>query len=312
MYCGAWDGNHGTSVREASTFIAKWRLDGFASFDSEDEGIITTRPITFDGESLYINANASEGTLLAELLDENGNVIDGFSKEECRAISSDSVKHAVYWNGSSDVSYLAGEEVSLRIYSENSEIYSFAFGERAITAPESIEEYALRASGKTSGMRFLAEVAASSKSICDEYGFIVARADVLEKIGVSDDELTFDLTHEKYPEPLGSLYVKGESYKVENGEVIVDKIYNNTDEGAIVFSAVCTDIDVNNKTMVSTQLTVRPYIKLGEKYAYGKPMTKSLYEVAVLVKNSEVYDGLSDEYKNYVEDIIQTAENTYN
>ena len=41
-------------------------------------------------------------------------------------------------------------------------------------------------------------------------------------------------------------------------------------------------------------------------------MTKSLYEVAVLVKNSEVYDGLSDEYKNYVEDIIQTAENTYN
>ncbi|MBQ8758582.1 MAG: hypothetical protein IJZ20_02720, partial [Clostridia bacterium] len=308
VYCGAWDGDHGVVKRSCNIYIAKWRLDGFASLDSESEGVITTRPFTFDGESLYINANASEGTLYAELLDQNGNVIDGFGKENCAVITTDSVRHPVFWNGSADVSSLSGEEISLRIYSENTEIYSFAFGERAVAAPESIEEYALRASGETSGMRFLAEVAPASRNICDEYGFIVARADILEKIGASDDELTFDLTHEKFPEPLGTLYVKGEAYKAENGKVTLDKVYKHTDEGAVIFSAVCTEIDITDKMMVTTKLTVRPYIKIGEKYAYGKPMTKSLYEVAVLVKNSSGFETLSDTYKTYVENIIKTAE----
>ena len=41
-----------------------------------DGGTLTTRPITFTGEHLFVNADVSSGQLRAEVLDESGNVMN--------------------------------------------------------------------------------------------------------------------------------------------------------------------------------------------------------------------------------------------
>ncbi len=131
MYCGAWDGDHGVSERDADLYIAKWRMDGFASMDAKGAGALTTKPVLFEGNVLNLNANAEGGTVYVELQDENGTPIPGYTKADSDAITTDSVKHTVSWNGNADVSALAGIPVTVCVYAENSEIYSFAFGENA-------------------------------------------------------------------------------------------------------------------------------------------------------------------------------------
>lgn len=129
MYCGVWDGDHVYTKRSCSSYIAKWRMDGFVSMDAGNSGTLVTKPMTFTGNALKINANALGGSLYAELLDANGNPIAGYTKADCNVITTDSVKHIVTWNGRTDLSQLAGEVVTLKLYAENTEVYSFAFAE---------------------------------------------------------------------------------------------------------------------------------------------------------------------------------------
>ncbi len=116
--------------RKMEIFIAKWRADGFASLNAGNAGgVMTTKPLVFSGDKLLLNANAADGAVRVELLDANGNVISGYSKDDCDVINTDSVKHVVSWNGQNDLSDLEGEAVTMRVYAENSEIYSFKFSD---------------------------------------------------------------------------------------------------------------------------------------------------------------------------------------
>ena len=127
LYYGGWDGDHLCDARSASTAIAKWRLDGFVSLDGGANGVIETKPMTFDGRNLILNADAAGGKILVELLDENGNPIRGFTKDDCDPMTSDSVNYTVSWHGRADLSALAGKTVSMRIYAANSAVYTFRF-----------------------------------------------------------------------------------------------------------------------------------------------------------------------------------------
>lgn len=133
MYCGAWDGDHVYGKRSCFSYIAKWRMDGFASLDAGSSGTLVTKPMTVAGGSLQINANAVGGSLYAELLDAEGNPIAGFTKADCDPITTDSISHTVAWNGSSDLSALTGQTVTLKLYAENTELYSFRFAEGTAT-----------------------------------------------------------------------------------------------------------------------------------------------------------------------------------
>ena len=62
------------------------RRDGFASMDAGDEdGTLTTRPVTFRGKHLFVNVAAEGGELRAEVLDEDGQVIAGADARQLRA-----------------------------------------------------------------------------------------------------------------------------------------------------------------------------------------------------------------------------------
>jgi len=105
--------------------LAKLRLDGWVSVDAgAEEGVLTTRPLRFEGRQLVLNVSA-KGRASVEVLDEAGTAIDGFRAEDCEAFSGDAITHTVRWRGSSDVSRLAGKPVRLRFRLRDANLYSF-------------------------------------------------------------------------------------------------------------------------------------------------------------------------------------------
>ena len=59
-----------------------------------DAGTLTTRPITFTGEHLFVNADVSRGELRVEVLDESGTVIAPFTRDACVPITANGTQAA--------------------------------------------------------------------------------------------------------------------------------------------------------------------------------------------------------------------------
>jgi hypothetical protein len=118
-----------------STGLATLRRDGFASMDWMPDnarvkkpgtlGALTTRPITFGGQHLFVNADLSGGgELRVEVLDRRGTVIPGFTKDACAPVTGDGVRLPVRWSGASLAS-LAGQPVRFRFSLTLGRIYAF-------------------------------------------------------------------------------------------------------------------------------------------------------------------------------------------
>ena len=60
-----------------------------------------------------------------EALDLHGQVIEGFSWDDCKPIKSDSVRHLMKWNGSEDISPLQAWPLQLKFYIQNARLFSF-------------------------------------------------------------------------------------------------------------------------------------------------------------------------------------------
>lgn len=95
--------------------LATLRRDGFASMDGP--GTLTTRPVKFSGGNLFANLN---GELRTELLDEGGKVL-----ATSKAVSVDSTKRRLEWNGRADVSAHAGQAVRFRFHVTRGSLFAF-------------------------------------------------------------------------------------------------------------------------------------------------------------------------------------------
>ena len=110
----------------AVTGLAVLRRDGFASMDAgKAAGTLTTRPLTFNGRCLFVNADTNGGELRVEILDTNGNVIADFAAGNCIPIKADCTLQQVQWNNSHDLSSLTGKPVRFRFNLTNGKLYSF-------------------------------------------------------------------------------------------------------------------------------------------------------------------------------------------
>jgi hypothetical protein len=114
-----WDG-------AASTGLAVLRRDGFASMDAGPrEGTLTTRPVKFAGKHLFVNADADEGELAAEVLGEDGRPLEPFSRANCRAVRADKTLAEVTWTGADDLGAASGKTVRFRFYLRSGSLYAF-------------------------------------------------------------------------------------------------------------------------------------------------------------------------------------------
>ena len=110
------------------TGLATWRLDGFMSINANSvTGTLTTRPLTFSGERLVINADAEEGEIVVEVLDASGGPIPGFEAQNGAPLRNDRIRHEVAWKQDAEFADLAGQPVKLRFHMRCARLYSFTF-----------------------------------------------------------------------------------------------------------------------------------------------------------------------------------------
>jgi hypothetical protein len=116
---GQWDA-------DASTGLAFLRRDGFASMDADEKGgTLTTRPVSFKGKHLFVNAACPKGELRVEVLAEDGKPIAPFTAENCVPLSCDKTLAAVTWKGAADLSPLSGKPVRFRFHLKSGSLYAF-------------------------------------------------------------------------------------------------------------------------------------------------------------------------------------------
>jgi hypothetical protein len=109
-----------------STGLATLRRDGFASMDGGlTEGTLTTRCVRFNGKYLFVNVDSDAGECRAEVLDETGQLMAPFSRDNCLPISADKTLQSVSWKGASDLAAVGDKPVKFRFYLRNGQLYAF-------------------------------------------------------------------------------------------------------------------------------------------------------------------------------------------
>ena len=58
-------------------------------------------------------------------MNENGEVISGFSKEDCNPITGDSTKNLVTWSSNQSLDSIQGKNIIVKFYLDGGDLYSF-------------------------------------------------------------------------------------------------------------------------------------------------------------------------------------------
>ena len=109
--------------------LAKLRRDGFASLaDTGKPGEVITRPLSFKGKRLFINADVQPGgSIKVGLLTPDYKPVPKYSTGDCKVIKTGAVKMPVTWSGVSEFTLPEGEHVRLKFELDKAEIYAFWF-----------------------------------------------------------------------------------------------------------------------------------------------------------------------------------------
>jgi hypothetical protein len=133
LWYGGFDQVHDAGLGRSHSAIglATLRKDGFASLDAGATiGTILTRTLTGVGGPLRVNYRAVGGSLKVEVLDENNNVLPGYSQADCVALNGDSVDQTITWAAHAELP--AGVTLlRLRFILQNASVFSFMAGESA-------------------------------------------------------------------------------------------------------------------------------------------------------------------------------------
>lgn len=106
------------------------RLDGFVAAmpaDAREGAVLVTRPLTFTGEVLELNVDASGGSARVELQDADGRALPGFALADCPPIRENGTRVAVAWKAKPDLGALAGRPVRLKIELNDARLFAFQF-----------------------------------------------------------------------------------------------------------------------------------------------------------------------------------------
>lgn len=236
---------------------------GFIGYD-EGEGSINLN-------SCYKNASA-EVSAVSNKTTAINNMAEGTAKENLD--NEEFYKSVVGFDFSNGV-YMSEGKIQIRETAKSN-------GSASI-----LDQKDVRLSNKP-GLRFRSVLDASKRDYCFEYGFIIARKDVLDGA-----ELTFDFEGSK---------ICGVAF-----DSTTDK-YVDKDDDTVTISGVVINIPEEH---YGTELVARTYIKYvndGETIIlYSEPETSSLNLSAVSVKNSEGFEYLTDEQKEMLEAMLPEA-----
>ena len=91
-------------------------------------GELITRPFIFSGSQLELNmATSGVGSIRVGIQDESGKAFKDYGVEDSYDLYGDDIAKIAKWQGSSDVSKLAGMPIRLRFVMKDAELYSLKF-----------------------------------------------------------------------------------------------------------------------------------------------------------------------------------------
>ena len=124
VYYGGFDLPHGAKGRRGSLCLATLKRDRWAGYSARGEGAVLAAPLRVDGRELWANADASSGSLRAELLDEDGRAIEGFGANDALPIREDGTRLAVQWKARR-LEELQGRRVRIRWLLDHATLYAY-------------------------------------------------------------------------------------------------------------------------------------------------------------------------------------------
>jgi hypothetical protein len=132
---------------ESAIGLATMRLDGFAAWEAGAEsGELVTQPFRCNGDRLFVNAEAQQGFVRVEVLDEQGRPFVGFEEKSCRPLAGDTLASEgdgwVRWQGEPDWGRLQGRRIQLRFVLQNARLYSFRLADastKRLPVPRAIQ-----------------------------------------------------------------------------------------------------------------------------------------------------------------------------
>ena len=105
-----------------------FRTDGFVAIHAAKEGELLTKPLTFSGRSLELNVRTGlKGRVRVELQTPDGQAIAGYSLDECKPFSGDSIAQTVAWKGGDSLDKLAGKPLRIRFVLEDADLFALRF-----------------------------------------------------------------------------------------------------------------------------------------------------------------------------------------
>lgn len=110
----------------AAIGLATLKIDRWAGLQTGRRGLLVTRPFTFNGTALTLNAYAHGGEVRAELLDEHGQTIPGFELERAMPVVGDHTAQRLAWEHGSDMSALRGRRIAVRFEILNATLYAIS------------------------------------------------------------------------------------------------------------------------------------------------------------------------------------------
>ena len=117
--------------------LATLKRDRWAAIEPVHiHGVLKTHPISWANRQLRINADATGGSIRAELLDVADKPVPGFTMGDCDPVSGDSLDHTMSWGGKSQLpddmigaAYLEGTPgrvMSIRFDIDRAKLFSFS------------------------------------------------------------------------------------------------------------------------------------------------------------------------------------------
>ena len=231
------------------------------------------------------------------LYDAAGNIATEYTVDTTKTIASVDGREFIGWSTTENATVAM---TSVVLANEDVVLYP-VWGED--NRPSSLDVVSMRTT-LPQGIRIASFVKTDIRNLADEYGFVVSRADLLEE-GYVDLTVDADVTtvvakaYEKGKTDIIYLNAMGsaDTAKAMFGDAALDTL-------GVYFTGVYVGIP-ETADAYKTVLVARPYVKVGERYFYGAPIAKSVYDAATELKATYEKDG--KEVPEYITKVLEIA-----